>query len=419
MDRELPAEVKRKRRLKFVIRIAAIVILLTGGVWALREVISPTLDAKKIKTYVAEIGLVEATLSASGVVVPEYEQVITSPVNSTIEKVYRRSGDSVKTGETILEINKDLSQMALKQLTDELGMLQNNKEQLRLELERKLIDLQASFEISRLQAQFIQTQYDRVKHLHDIGAETEENLQRADLNVKIALQEVQQWEKQIDNQKAFLEAELKGLNLQISIQKNKIDEVQRELNLSDVKSSRDGVLTWVNENIGSSVNRGDILARVADLGSFRVDANISDIHADKILVGGPAKIRIGEKYLTGRIGSVSPAVQNGVITFLVELDNRADKILRPNIRGDVYVITSSKNNVIRVKNGPFYTGRMDQEVFVVKGDIAVRRDVKIGVSNFDYVEIEGDISPGDEVIISSMEKYRHMDEVEIKNNERK
>ena len=416
MDREIPPDVIRKRRIKLVIKITVILLLMAGGVWALREVISPTLDARKIKTFVAEIGPVEATLSASGVVVPEYEQVITSPINSTVEKVYHRSGDSVKAGEIILEINKDLTRMSLKQLNDELEMLQNNKEQLRLELERKLIDLQASYEISNLQAQFIGTQYDRVKHLFDIGAETEENLQRADLNVKIALQEVQQWEKQIENQKAFLEAELKGLNLQISIQKNKIGEVQRELDLSDVRSSRDGVITGISDNIGSSVNRGDILVRIADLASYRVDGSISDIHADKMLIGGPVRIRIGEKYLSGRIVSIRPAVQDGVITFLVELENKAERMLRPNIRCDVYVVTSSRNNVVRVKNGPFYTGHVDQEVFVVKGDVAERRMAKIGVSNFDYVEIESEISPGDEVIISSMEKYRHMSEVKIENN---
>ena len=416
MDREIPPDVIRKRRIKLVIKITVILLLMAGGVWALREVISPTLDARKIKTFVAEIGPVEATLSASGVVVPEYEQVITSPINSTVEKVYHRSGDSVKAGEIILEINKDLTRMSLKQLNDELEMLQNNKEQLRLELERKLIDLQASYEISNLQAQFIGTQYDRVKHLFDIGAETEENLQRADLNVKIALQEVQQWEKQIENQKAFLEAELKGLNLQISIQKNKIGEVQRELDLSDVRSSRDGVITGISDNIGSSVNRGDILVRIADLASYRVDGSISDIHADKMLIGGPVRIRIGEKYLSGRIVSIRPAVQDGVITFLVELENKAERMLRPNIRCDVYVVTSSRNNVVRVKNGPFYTGHVDQEVFVVKGDVAERRMAKIGVSNFDYVEIESEISPGDVVIISSMEKYRHMSEVKIENN---
>lgn len=416
MDREIPPDVIRKRRIRLVIKITVILLLMAGGVWALREVISPTLDARKIKTFVAEIGPVEATLSASGVVVPEYEQVITSPINSTVEKAYHRSGDSVKAGEIILAVNKDLTRMSLKQLNDELEMLQNNKEQLRLELERKLIDLQASYEISNLQAQFIGTQYDRVKHLFDIGAETEENLQRADLNVKIALQEVQQWEKQIDNQKEFLEAELKGLNLQISIQKNKIGEVQRELDLSDVRSSRDGVITWISDNIGSSVNRGDILVRVADLASYRVDGSISDIHADKMLTGGPVKIRIAERYLSGRIVSIRPAVQDGVITFLVELENKDDRMLRPNIRCDVYVVTSSRNNVVRVKNGPFYAGHVDQEVFVVKGDVAVRRMAKIGVSNFDYVEIESEISPGDEVIISSMEKYRHMNEVRIENN---
>jgi HlyD family secretion protein len=40
----------------------------------------------------------------------------------------------------------------------------------------------------------------------------------------------------------------------------------------------------------------------------------------------------------------------------------------------------------------------------------------MGVSNFDWVELQGDINAGDEVVVSNMDDYRHMEEISIKGN---
>lgn len=416
MDRALPIEVVRKTRIKRLSALAAIVLLVFIGFFTLRAVISPSLDRNKIRTSVAERGKIEATVSASGVVVPEVEQVITSPVNSTIEKVFLKSGDSVTSGESILQLNTEQLRISCEQLQDELELKKNEKHQLTIDLERRQIDLQASYDIKKLQIRFVQARFDRVKHLHDIGGANLEEFDQASLNLEIAQRELDQLALQIENLKTSVAADLKGLDLEIRIQENKLSEIRRELALATGRAGRNGVVTWVNDNLGAPVNPGEMLARIADLGSFKVEAGISDIHADKLKVGGAVKIRTGEKILTGHIGSVQPAVNNGIVTFLVELDEKNDPVLRPSLRTDVFVVTSYSDAVVRVENGPFYSGLVDQEVFIVRGDKAVRRIVDIGVTNFDYVELQGDIAPGDEVIISDMRDYRHMKEINIEEN---
>jgi HlyD family secretion protein len=396
--------------------MAMILIVLLISYYAFRALVTPALDWNKIRTSIAEWGVIEATVSASGVVVPEYEQIITSPVNSTIEAVYLKSGDSVRAGQSILLLNKDLLENSLEKLRDELKVQKNGKDQLNLDVEKKLIDLQTSYEIKELQTRFVQSQHDRMKRLFEIGGTTEENLERAALDVEIVERELNQLAEQIENQKASLAVALQGLDLQISIQKNKISETERQIDLAECRAGHTGVVTFVNENIGSSANTGDIVARVADLSRFRIEATISDIHADKLIPGGTAIMRIGEKKLRGRIVTIRPAVENGIITFIIDPDDKSDKALRPNLRADVYVVTSFQDRVLRVENGPFYTGLVDQEVFIVRGDKAIRKIVDIGVSNFDYVELQGDIAAGDEVIVSDMRKYKHMDEIEIQSD---
>jgi HlyD family secretion protein len=284
-----------------------------------------------------------------------------------------------------------------------------------LELERQTIDLEASRDIKELEVRFVESQLERTRYLHDLGGATDEALAQAELNLDIAQRQLLQVTQSIENQKASLEAEIEGLDVQIQIKENEIREAERDLESTYARAERGGVVTWVNDNIGSHVNPGDAVARVADLGSYRIEAQISDIHADRLCAGGKVVIRIGDLRLRGAIGTVQPSVENGIARFEVIPDETSHSVLRPNLRTDIFVTTSFKDSVLRVKNGPFYRGRVDQKVFVVDGDKARRRLVDIGVSNYDYVELIGDVKPGDEVIISDMSKYEHVEEITLNN----
>jgi HlyD family secretion protein len=174
------------------------------------------------------------------------------------------------------------------------------------------------------------------------------------------------------------------------------------------------VLTWVNEDIGATVNQGDVLARVADLSSFRVRATISDAYADALHVGDPVIVRINDTDLRGTISTVSPAADKGVVTFYAKLDEDHHPALRSNLRVDVYVVTKAHKGVLRVKNGPFYQGGNEQAVFVVEGDKAVRRTVRFGDSNFDFVQITDGLRPGDEIILTDTKDFIDTPELTIK-----
>jgi len=413
MDRELPPEITRKNRRKKYAKIALVPILLMLALWIFSAVITRSVSRASIRTAVAEMGPLEATVTASGIVIPEFEQAITSPIQSRVDSVFLRSGDTVNAGQAILHLNRESIQLAYTKLLNELELLRNEMSRFDLQVEQSRSELKAQYEVKEMQSRFVAAQLDREKQLFAIGGSSKEGLERAELNAAIARKESEQLEEKLANQEAALQASRRELELKIKIQENTIDEMRRQMALAEARADRDGIVTWVNENIGATVNPGDIIARIADLSSFRVEARISDVHADKLATGGPVRVRVNDRDLNGRVSSVNPTVQNGVMTFLVELNNKADKALRPQLRADVFVVTASKPTVLRVKNGPFYDGLMEHKAFVVKGGKAVRREVTAGASNFDYVELQGDIKAGDEVIISDMKAYLNMSEVSI------
>lgn len=416
MDRALPKEAVRKNQIRKSAVILVPLILLVLLILVIRSLLTPALCRSEILTAVAENGAIESTITATGVVVPAFEQVITSPIQSTVSEVYLRSGDDVSDGESLLRLNQEFIQMSLDKLIDELELQKNKRRQLILQLERVRIDLQAEYDIKELRTRFAESEYEREKHLYDIGGTTKGAFARAELNLEIARREMEQLSSRIDNQRASLEAELSELDIRMRIQNNSINEVKRQIELTEARADRHGVVTWINDDIGATVNAGDVLARIADLGSYRIEARISDVHAAKVKVGVPVRVRVNDRRLNGSISSVRPSVENGIVTFLVELEDKSDPSLRPQLRADVFVVTAVKDNVIRVPNGAFYTGAIDQPVFVIEGDRAVSKAVEIGESNYDYVELLGEIELGDEVIVSDMSEHKHQDAIDIKDD---
>ena len=118
--------------------------------------------------------------------------------------------------------------------------------------------------------------------------------------------------------------------------------------------------------------------------------------------------------LDGEISSVLPTIKDGIVTVLASLRDKSSKVLRANLRVDVYIVTDRKQRTLRVRRGAFASGEGVHDVFVVRSGKVVRTPLRIGLLSFDYCEVAGGLIEGDEVIISDMKEYAHLKEVRLK-----
>jgi ABC-type multidrug transport system fused ATPase/permease subunit len=122
-------------------------------------------------------------------------------------------------------------------------------------------------------------------------------------------------------------------------------------------------------------------------------------------------VRLGDERLRGTISDVRPTIQNGVMTFAAILEDRSSPLLKSNLRVDVEVITDQKANALRLGRGPAVGGAGSQDVFVVRGDRAVRVPVHLGLSSYDRVEVVDGLREGELVILSDMTAYARAKEI--------
>jgi HlyD family secretion protein len=363
-----------------------------------------------------ERGNIENTINASGEILPEFEETLTSPINASVQKVILDAGSKIGTGESVLTLDKSASKIQLEKLKFQLASKKNDIQKLKLELDKSFFDIKSNNDIKQLRINSLEADVENAKRLFKAGGGTKESIEKADLDLKIAKLEKLQLENEIKSKQQTMRVEMKEAEIAAAIQENDEHDLERKLKLADMVSSHAGVVTWVNKNIGAAIREGEPLARIADLGSFKVVGSISDNYIGQLRNGMPAIIRINEVEMRGTVVNIYPSVQNSIVSFEIQLAERNNILFRPNLKVDVFLITSNHADVLRVTNGPAFKGPSAQDIFVlVNNNKAIRRKVHIGMSNFDFVEIKDNVQPGEVIITSDMSEYKNAEEIIITN----
>jgi HlyD family secretion protein len=413
VDRALaPETIRRDRRRRITQAVIPILIVGMLVVW-LPGWLRPSVNRATIRTARVTTGPVEAVIMASGTVAPEIERVLSSPQDARVLRLLQRPGAHLKRGDPVVELDTSESVLALERVVKDLKIKDNQQAQSRLALEKSLVDLDGRIELKALELQSAEAQLQEEQQLFKEGLVSQDALRRTDLGVRQSRVELGQLREERKNAERATTVQLEGLSLERGSLDKEAAQARRLLDLSTTKSDRDGVLTWVVPQEGVLVRRGDVIAKIADLTSFRVEATVSDIHSGRLRTGMPAVLRLNDEDLPGTVTEVLPTVENGVLHFTVSLAEPSHAGLRPSLRGDVLVVTDRKPRALRVKRGPF-ADNSARQAFVVRGDRAVRVPIQLGVAGVDDVELLSGASEGDELIISDMKDYMHLAEVRIR-----
>ena len=414
MDREIPKEVRNKERNKKIIRYGGIGVASVIVISVLISFMRTGVKTKDLVFSTVDKGTIEVSVSASGKVVPAFEEIINSPINTRIVEIYKKGGDSVDIGTPILKLDLQSVETDYKKLLDEEQMRSYKLNQLRVNNQTKLNDLAMKIKVSAMQLNRKKVELRNEQYLDSLGSGTTDKVRQAELSYNVAQLEYEQLEQQYDNEKEVLAAEYKVQELDFSIFRKGLAEMKRTLDDAQIRSPRKAILTYINNQIGAQVSQGSQLAVISDLSHFKVEGEIADTYGDRVAAGGKAIVKIGSEKLEGTVSSVTPLSKNGVISFTVQLNEDNNCRLRSGLKTDVYVMNAVKEDVMRIANASYYVGRDEYELFVRNSDKEiVKRKVQLGDSNFEFVEVASGLQPGDQVVVSDMSNYKNKNKLKL------
>ena len=414
MDRAIPVSVQRKRRMVRIGKYVLIVAFILGIATWLGVLMMTSVDKKSLIVSEVDRGTIDVSITATGKVVPAFEEVIISPISAQILEVYAHSGDTVDVGTPLLRLDLQSAQTDYSKALDEREIRQQQLVQLTTNTETQLSDRRMQIEVEEMKIGQLEAQLRNEQYLDSLGSGTKDRVRQAEITLRTAQMQLKQLKQQYQNELRVRQADLRMKQLQDGIADKGLSETRRTLEGANIRSTRKATLTYISSEIGSIVGAGSKVAVVSDLTHFKVNGEIADTYSDRVVTGGRVLVKIGKERLFGTISTVTPLSQNGVITFTVSMDNPSHPKLRSGLKVEVFVITSIKEDVLRIRNGSYYTGAGDYTLFIFKdANTLVPRTVRLGECNYDYVEVLSGLEEGDSVVVSDMQKFKGKEKIRI------
>ncbi len=205
MDTLIEEEVITKKKKKRILIICLIIILLIAAIWMLRSYFKTSLTTADFTTAKVEVGIIENTINATGEVLPEFEEVITSSINASIKDVLMEAGNKVNKGQSILTLDKSVTQTDYDKLRFQMESKENEIRKLKLDLEKSFFDIKSNNSIKQLRISNLKDAVVSAKRLLKAGGGTKEDVERAELDLKVAELEKLQLENEIKSKQQTLQ----------------------------------------------------------------------------------------------------------------------------------------------------------------------------------------------------------------------
>ncbi len=362
----------------------------------------------------ARRGSLETTVAASGRVVPAFEEIVNSPVVSRILAVYAQPGDSVREGMPLLELDLRATETQYKNLSDQYQIKINELHQLRLANRSALTDLEMQVRIKEMEVNTLAIDVQNEQRLDSIGSGTGDRVRKAQTAYSTGKLQLESLRQKLVAERERLAAVEAAMTLEVGNSARDLKEMEHLVRQGQIPAPHDGILTYLNNSIGSTIAAGEKVAVVGDLSRFKIAAEVPEGSSFKVQQGAKVKVRISNVELDGTVANVEPQSTGGAVPFTVVLSDASNSRLRPGIRTQIYVAYGFKESAVLIPNGEYFNGPGEYQLFVEEGSKLKRRKVTLGDSNRLWVEVTEGIEPGEKVVTSDMSKYQNHKSLSVK-----
>lgn len=139
--------------------------------------------------------MIEVSVSASGKVVPAFEEIINSPINSRIVEIYKKGGDSVDVGTPILKLDLLSAETDYKKQLDEEQMKRLQLDQLRIQNRNKLSEMEMQLKVSRMELNRKEVELRNERYLDSLGAGTTDKVRQVELDYNVSVLKLKRMSK--------------------------------------------------------------------------------------------------------------------------------------------------------------------------------------------------------------------------------
>lgn len=412
-----------------------ILLILTLSLLSCKKALKQKDDIDSIPVSIISVtkGTIVNTTQYMGLVKPKKTVYVTALISGIVSKAYFEMGDRVKKGDLLFTVDSTEIESNISILEEQLKVAKanvnlaktgvtaamgSNIESQKIQLESALKSAEHNFvalknifdnsaylyEIKRIDSQ----RYYQIKNQYK---QAENALLTAGRSYDLYINQLSGDEVNISNmQLEQAKAAYDAIELQVESSKKK-------LNHTRITSPIDGIIANKDIIEGAMISSMSVPYAIVDTDSVQISISVTEKIINNIVKGNNIPISIpavGQKTFIGKVGTVSPAVDQKSFTYnvLIDLTNK-DNLIKPGMTAKASILTEKHENVILVPLDSVISKNEEKYVFIVEKNKAVKKNVRTGITSHDKIEILEGLKCGESLIVKGQHLLRDSNSVKI------
>jgi HlyD family secretion protein len=359
-----------------------------------------------IKLAKVEKGDLAKSVVATGKITPITKVEIKSKASGIVEKLYVDTGDHVKQGQVLAELDRVEIQAQVNSSKAQLLSSQANLKSAEADEIRARVDAQG------VDIPTLQRAYERAQEMSKDGVVSQATLDDAQRSYIMAVNKRDVARAQLTVSKA----KVSQAEAEVEKDEASLKQFQEQLSYTTITAPIDGVVLSRDVEVGDAVSSilvlgsgATLVMTLGDTSEVYVKGKVDESDIGKVYLGQPARIRVEtfkDKTFTGHVTKISPmgVEKDNVTTFEVRVSiNNPGGELKAEMTANAEIILDEHHNVLMIPEGAIMYDK-DKKASV---DIPVpsakdgmkKIAVNIGISNGVKTEVLSGLKEGDQVVL--------------------
>ncbi|MFQ6603341.1 efflux RND transporter periplasmic adaptor subunit [Flavobacterium sp. C3NV] len=415
MDKVIP---RKNRKFRYLtIAIGVFLVLATIVFFSFNTKRSLNVKAEELSIQKVEKAFFEDFVVFQAKVEPLNVMLVNVTEGGSVKEIFVENGAMVTKGQSLARLYNPNTE--LNYLTQETAIIEqiNNLNTGKLNIRNQELNLNKDLVL-------IEHDYNDAKRLYDMNARLYEKevISKNDWNTfkeSLRFQEERKRtiQQSIQKEKQTNQIQISQINHSIQTMEKSLDILRNNKKNFLIIAPESGRLTSFQPVLGKTFQAGESIGKIDSKQGYKLTADVDEFYLEKIREGLKGQVEFKGKNLEVLVTKVIPEVKGG--HFIVELAfTSKDAIaLQDGLSFGVKLILSEKNKTLVIQKGSFNQETAGKWIFVVKGNKAVRRNIKLGRENPSYYEVLEGLKEGESVITSSYTDYKDIEELSISSSQ--
>lgn len=194
------------------------------------------------------------------------------------------------------------------------------------------------------------------------------------------------------------------------------ERLRIQMQYTEITAPFNGLIVERYVKFAQHLTSGAQLFRISDFDPLLCPIQVPERELPRLRVGQPARLEVeawdGETF-DAKVLRLSPVIDAATGTIRVTLEVGGRGKLRPGMFASVYLEMARKPDALVVLKSALALDSLGDTVFVVDGDVAVRRALELGFQNDNLLEVRSGLTEGEQVIVVGQDGLSEGTPIEI------